>query len=85
MAFFGKTDTIILDSIILLGDFNAELGKLIIPGDIHDMSPSGKFLDDIIENSSLEVLNTHKNGQGIFTRVQKNLGRVEGLSLIMSL
>ena len=26
------------DSIILLGDFNAKLGKLIIPGDIHDES-----------------------------------------------
>ena len=65
------------NSIILLGDFNAKLGKLIIPGDIHDMSPNGKFLNDIIENSSLKVLNTHKNSKGIFTRVQKNLGRVE--------
>ena len=65
------------DSIILLDDFNAKLCKLIIPGDIHDMSPSGKFLNDIIENSSLKVLNTHKNSKGIFIRVQKNLGRVE--------
>ena len=66
---------------ILLGDFNAKLGKLIIPGDIHDMSPNGKFLNDIIENSSLKVLNTHKNSKGIFTRVQKNLGRVERSAL----
>ena len=65
------------DSIILLGNFNAKLGKLIIPGDIHGMSPNGKFLNDIIENRSLKVLNTHKNSKGILTRVQKNLGRVE--------
>ena len=55
------------DSIILLGDFSAKLGKLNIPVDIHDMSPSGKFLNDIIENSCLKVLNTHKNSKGIFT------------------
>ena len=65
------------DSIILLGDYNAKLGKLIIPGDIHDMNPNGKFLNEIIINSSMKVLNTHKNSKGTFTRVQKNLGRVE--------
>ena len=65
------------DSIILLGDFNAKLGKLIITGDIHDMSPNDKFLNGIIENSSLKVLSTHKNSKGIFTRVRRNLGRVE--------
>ena len=32
------------DSVIMIGDFNAKLGKDVIGGDVHPMSPNGKLL-----------------------------------------
>ena len=38
-------------------DFNAKLGKSIIPGDIHDMSRNGKYLWELIQRNNLVVIN----------------------------
>ena len=57
------------ESVVLAGDFNAKLGKDIIPQDIHDMSSNGKHLLNLINNFELVTMNSHEVCQGIFTRV----------------
>ena len=57
------------ESVVLAGDFNAKLGKDIIPQDIHDMSSNGKHLLNLINNFELVTMNSHEVYQGIFTRV----------------
>ena len=55
----------------LVGDFNAELGRQFINGDIHDISGNGKRLLNIVKEFNLDVLNSSQKGTGIFTRVNR--------------
>ena len=57
------------DSVVLARDFNAKLGKDIIPHDTHDMSFNGKHLLNLKNNSELVTMNLYEVCQGIFTRV----------------
>ena len=55
------------ESVILIGDFNAKLGKDLIKNDIHDMSKNGKLLYQLYTNAELELLNS--GGKGVFTGI----------------
>ena len=57
------------DSVLLVGDLNAKLGKTVINCDIHDMSANGKLLYDIINKYNLCVINALRLCKGAFTRV----------------
>ena len=35
------------ETVLLTGDFNAKLGTLFVPGDVHDTSTNGKYLFDL--------------------------------------
>ena len=66
------------DSVLIVGDLNAKLGKTVINRDIHDMSANGKLLYDIINKYKLCVVNALGLCKGVFTRVnnkkvQRNL------------
>ena len=56
------------ESVVLVGDFNAKLGKDIIPQDIHDMSSNSKHLLNLINDFELVTMNSCEVCQGIFTR-----------------
>ena len=45
------------DSVFLVGDFNAKLGRSIIPNDRYDMSDNGQYLYKMITDYNLAVLN----------------------------
>ena len=57
------------DSVLIVGDLNAKLGKTFINRDIHDMSANGKLLYDIINKYNLCVVNALRLCKGVFTRV----------------
>ena len=57
------------DSVLIVGDLNAKLGKTVINRDIHDMSANGKLLYDIINKYNLCVVNALRLCKGVFTRV----------------
>ena len=57
------------DSVLLVGDLNAKLGKTVINRDIHDMSANGKLLYNIINKYNLCVVNALRLCKGVFTRV----------------
>ena len=66
------------DSVFLVGDLSAKLGKTVINRDIHDLSANGKLLYDIINKYNLCVVNALRLCKGVFTRViikivQRNL------------
>ena len=60
------------DSIILAGDFNAELGKDIIPRDSPSISSNGRRFLDILESFNLNLLNARDFCSGVFTRINNN-------------
>ena len=49
-------------------DANGKLGKSIISGDPHEMSPNGKLLNEIIERHDLVVVNATAKCSGVITR-----------------
>ena len=57
------------DSVLIVGDLNAKLGKTVMNRDIHDMSANGKLLYDIINKYNLCVVNALRLCKGVFTRV----------------
>ena len=57
------------DSVMLIGDLDAKLGKDIIKGDIHDMSTNGEHLMSITEKYNLTVVNSLDICRGLFTGV----------------
>ena len=57
------------ETILLTGDFNAKLGTLFVPGDVHDTSTNGKYLFDLWKTQDLCLLNTQSFTHGVFTRV----------------
>ena len=46
------------ESVILIGDFDAKLGKDLIKNDIHDMSKNGKLPYQLYTNAELGLLNS---------------------------
>ena len=58
------------DSVFLVGDFNAKLGRGIIPNDRYDMSDNGQYLYKMITNYDLTVLNALDTCSGTFTRIK---------------
>ena len=70
------------ESVILIGDLNAKLGKDLIKNDIHDMNKNGKLLCQLYTNAELELLNSGDKCKGVFTRIN-NKNCFENLSLIM--
>ena len=54
-------------TILLTGDFNAKLGSLFAPGDVHDTSINGKYLLDLWKAQDLCLLNTQNFTHGAFS------------------
>ena len=54
---------------MLTGDFNAKLGSVFVPGDVHDTSTNGKYLLDLWKTQDLCLLDTQNFTHGVFTRV----------------
>ena len=54
------------DSVIMVGDFNAKLGKDVIGGDVHPMSPNGKLLFSLCNKYNLFILNSSNLCKGVF-------------------
>ena len=48
------------ENLLLIGDFNAKLGRAFIPGDIHDISMNGNQLLNLWESQKLCLLNIEK-------------------------
>ena len=65
------------DSVIMVGDFNAKLGKDVIGGDVHPMSPNGKILFSLCNKYNLFVLNSTNMCKGVFTRIHNYRNKVE--------
>ena len=63
--------------LILEMDCNAKLGKNIIEGDPHEMSPNGRLLWDIVRRRNCCVVNASKNCRGVITRSRKKKGKEE--------
>ena len=63
--------------VVLVGDFNAELGSDVIKGDIHSMSKNGQLLWDVIKTFNLEVINSADIYRGVFTRIKATKKKIE--------
>ena len=59
-------------NLLLIGDFNAKLGRAFIPGDIHDISINGNQLLNLWESRRLCLLNIQKFAEWTFTWVNNN-------------
>ena len=60
---------IVGEPVILIGDFNAKLGRNLIKSDIHDMSKNGKFLHELYTSAELELVNSGEKCKGTFTQI----------------
>ena len=60
------------NSVFLVGDFNAKLGRVIIPNDRYGMSDNGQSLYKMITDYNLTVLNALDTCSGTFTRTKKS-------------
>ena len=60
------------NSVMLVGDFNAELGKVLIPWDVHGISANGKKIQMVFESFKMVAINSLKLCNGVFTRVNNN-------------
>ena len=61
----------------MVGDFNAKLGKDVIGGDVHPMSPNGKLLFSLCNKCYLFVLNSSNLCKGVFTCIHNYRDKVE--------
>ena len=61
------------DPILMVGDFNAKLGKGIIKDDINDMSSNGQKLHNLIIKYNLNVVNSMEIFSGTFTRANNKI------------
>ena len=59
--------------ILMVGDFNAKLGKGIIKRDIHDMSRNGHKLHNLIIKYNLNVVNSMEICSGNLTRANNKI------------
>ena len=57
---------LVRESVILIGDFNAKLGKDLMKNDIHDMSKNEKLLYQML---NLSFLTLGDKCKGVFTRI----------------
>ena len=60
------------NSVIMVGDFNAKLGKDVMGGDVHPMSPNGKLLFSLCNKCNLFILNSSNLCKGVFTRIHNH-------------
>ena len=60
------------ENLLLIGNFNAKLGRTFVPGDIHDISTNGNQLLNLWESQKLCLLNIEKFAKGTFTWVNNN-------------
>ena len=58
-------------------DANTKLGKSVIKDDIHDMSPNGQLLYDVIERDELVICNALDACQGSITRRRSTINGIE--------
>ena len=58
-------------------DANGKVGKEIINGDPHDISPNGRLLLDLIERKSLILVNGTDKCMGVITRLRDKNGKME--------
>ena len=65
------------DSVIMVGDFNAKLGKDVVGGDVHPMSANGRLLFSLSNNYNLFVLNFSDLCKEVFTRIHNYRNKVE--------
>ena len=65
------------DSVIMVGDFYAKLGKDVIGGDVHPMSPNGKLLFPLCNKYNLFILNSSNLCKGVYTRIHNYRNKVE--------
>ena len=65
------------DSIILLGDFNANLGFDVLSHDMNPMSKNGEKLFNLFCKYNLTLLNTLDFCEGTHTRIHKYKSRIE--------
>ena len=61
------------DPILMVGDFNAKLGKSIIKDGIHDKSSNGQKLHNLIIKYNLNVVNSMEICSGTFTRANNKI------------
>ena len=60
------------NSVKLVGDFNATLGKRLIKGDVHDISANGKKIQSVLQFFYMVAVNSLSLCNGVFTRVNNN-------------
>ena len=60
------------NSVMLVGDFNAKLGKGLIKGDVHDISANGKKFQSVLQFFDTVAINSLSLCNGVFTRVNNN-------------
>ena len=65
------------NSVIMVGDFNAKLGKDVIGGDVDPMSLNGKLLFSLCNKYNLFVLNSSNLCKGVFIRIHSYRNKVE--------
>ena len=65
------------ESVVLVKDFNAKLGKYMTPQNIHDTSSNGKHLLNLINNFELVTMNSCEVCQGIFTQINNKINSGE--------
>ena len=53
------------ENLLLIGDFNAKLGRTFIPGDIHDIFMNGNDLLNLWESQKSFLLNIEKFAKGL--------------------
>ena len=58
-------------SVIMVGDFNTELGYDEIPKDLHPMSNNGEQLFGLCNKYNLKPMNASEQCEGVFTRIHK--------------
>ena len=82
-SFFGKLDEEIKKAklsgslICLELDANSKLGPQLIPGDPHQQSRNGKYLENVITENELIVVNGQELCTGKITRSRKTVNRTE--------
>ena len=83
IAFYAKLDQEIKTSklfghmVCIQLDANAKLGRDIIKGDHHNMSPNGELLYDVITRNNMIVCNALENCSGTITRQRSTVNGVE--------
>ena len=66
-----------VDSVIMVGDFNAELGYDVISNDLHPMSNNGEQLFELCNKYNLKLMNASERCEGVFTRIPKYKQTIE--------